>query len=275
MKIKPQYQWEYLKYEMRNFTIKFSKNKAQLKQDKLLTLENKLKQLEQNLNNEENKEQYSICQNEINDIYEEIGIGIKIRSRCDWYEFGEKSNKFFLNLEKSRAKQNTLRKLIYKGKEINHLSLINSEIFQFYEKLFQKNQNVNEISICNLLSDLSVPSLSEEQKNTCEGFLTETEIFDSLISFENNKSPGNDGFTKEFYITFWEDIKEIFLNSLQESKRIKELCTSQRQAIIKLLEKPNKDKRFVANWRPISLLNFDLKIISKALANRLKKCYQF
>ena len=91
---KPQYQWEYLKYEMQNFTIKFSKNKAQLKRDKLLTLENKLKQLEQNLNNEENKEQYSICQNEINDIYEEIGIGIKIRSRCNWYEFGEKSNKF-------------------------------------------------------------------------------------------------------------------------------------------------------------------------------------
>ena len=86
----------------------------------------------------------------------------------------------------------------------------------------------------------SLCPLSEEQKNTCEGFLTETEIFDSLISFENNKSPGNDGFTKEFYITFLEDIKEIFLNLLQESKRIKELCTSKIQAIIKLLEKSNK-----------------------------------
>ena len=71
---------------------------------------------------------------------------------------------------------------------------------------------------------------------------------------------------QEFYQTFWQDVKDIFFNSLQESKPLKYLCTSQREAIIKLLEKPNKDKRYIYNWRPISLLNLDQKIISKALA---------
>ena len=60
------------------------------------------------------------------------------------------------------------------------------------------------------------------------------------------------------------------MKSLCESKKLKQLCVSQRQAIIKLLEKPNKDKRYVANWRLISLLHFDLKIISKSLTTRLK-----
>ena len=86
-----------------------------------------------------------------------------------------------------------------------------------------------------------------------------------------NKSPDNDELTKEFYCTFWDDIKDTFMKSLKESKKLKYLCASQRQPIIKLLGKSNKDDRFISNWRPISLLNFDLKMISKSLATRVKK----
>ena len=72
-----------------------------MKREKVSFLEKKLKDLEQNLNNEEAKLQYNSFKDELNDIYEEISNGIKIRSRCNWYELGEKSNKYLLNLEKS------------------------------------------------------------------------------------------------------------------------------------------------------------------------------
>ena len=88
---------------------------------------------------------------------------------------------------------------------------------------------------------------------------------------ENDKSPGNDGLTKEFYVTFWDDIKATFISSLKQAKERKELSISQRQAIIKLIEKKDRDKRYIKNWRPISLLNVDIKILSKALAKRLKE----
>ena len=81
----------------------------------------------------------------------------------------------------------------------------------------------------------------------------------------SNKSPVNDGLSKKFYETFWEDIKDVFINSLKEAKIKVRLSISQRQAVIKLFEKKDRDKRFIKNWRPISLLNVDTKILSKAL----------
>ena len=79
-----------------------------------------------------------------------------------------------------------------------------------------EKQHINEDSICNFLNDLTVPSLTTEQSLSCEGNLTEKEIYNSLISFENNKSPGNDGLTKEFYCTFWDNTKDTFMKSLKE-----------------------------------------------------------
>ena len=62
-----------------------------------------------------------------------------------------------------------------------------------------------------------------------------------------------------------------FVDSVPEAKEKGILSTSQRQAIIKLIERKDRDKRFIQNRRHISLLNADLKIISKALSEKLRK----
>ena len=58
---------------------------------------------------------------------------------------------------------------------------------------------------------------------------------------KNDKSPGNDGLTKEFYTSFWDNIKATFISSLKQAKERKELRISQRQAIIKSIEKKDRD----------------------------------
>ena len=85
----------------------------------------------------------------------------------------------------------------------------------------------------------------------------------ALKNFSNNKLPGNHSLTKECYEAFWSELKEPFMNSISQTKISKKLITSQRQAVIKLIEKKDKDKGFIKIWRPILLLNVDYKIISK------------
>ena len=73
----------------------------------------------------------------------------------------------------------------------------------------------------------------------------------------NDKSPGNDGIKIEFYEFFW--IKNSLSHSAKKSVVSGQLSTSQKQAVIKLIKKKNRDKQLLKSWRPISLLNIDTK----------------
>ena len=76
---------------------------------------------------------------------------------------------------------------------------------------------------------------------------------------------------KNFNEIFWEEIKIPLCNNITKSYQNWKVSISQRQAVIKLIEKKDEDKKLVKNWRPISLLNIDTKLISEVLAERLKK----
>ena len=89
--------------------------------------------------------------------------------------------------------------------------------------------------------------------------------YKALSAFENNKTPGNDGISAEFYKVFWSEIGEVLVNSLNYYYRCGELSTTQKQAAITLIEKKGKDRRRIKYWRPISLVNVNVKIGSKAI----------
>ena len=136
--------------------------------------------------------------------------------------------------------------------------------------------SISEERIQIFLDKVSLPKLNENQTHKCEGAITEYEILKALTSMDKDKSPGNDGITKEFCIKFRDVVKEPLFASIEQSFIADELSTCQKQAIINLIEKKDGDKRLIKNWRrPISLLNVDMKLISKALASRLKSVISF
>ena len=97
------------------------------------------------------------------------------------------------------------------------------------------------------------------------------ECLQSPQSFKEKKSPGNDGLTVEFYKTFWGILGELLVESLNCAFDHGEVSNLQKQAIITLIEKKGKERRQISNWRPISLINLDTKIGSKAIPRRLQE----
>ena len=87
----------------------------------------------------------------------------------------------------------------------------------------------------------------------------------------NGKSPGPDGFPTEFYKFFWTDIGKYYIRSLNLAFEKGELSTTQKQGVITCLPKGNKPREFLKNWRPITLLNVDYKLVSACLAARMKR----
>ena len=117
--------------------------------------------------------------------------------------------------------------------------------------------------------------LTEDQKDLCEGNLTFKECAESLKFMINGKSPGSDGYTVDFYKFFWKDIGPFVFRSLFYGYNSGKFSEFQYQSVITCIPKEGKDRQYIGNWRPISLLNTDIKIASAALANRLRPVLPF
>ena len=136
------------------------------------------------------------------------------------------------------------------------------EIKVFFEEALKCHNGKSFTNVSNILNFVDLPCLTNEQKDFCETELGEKELLYALESMPNNKTPGNDGLSKQFYEAFWKELKDLLLKSFYHAKTYKKFSTSQRQVVIKLLEKKDRDKRFIMNWTPISLLNNNLNIFS-------------
>ena len=122
------------------------------------------------------------------------------------------------------------------------------------------------------LDQVQFPKLSDDSKAELDKPISRSEILASLKELKFNKTPGYDGLPVEFYVVFFNDIIDMLLNCYLYSHDHGFMSSSQRNGIITLLPKKDKDPLYVKNHRPISLLNTDYKIIAKVMANRLKVC---
>ena len=167
--------------------MKYTKHVAKEKRQQRTNLENQLKKLEGNFD-KDSLSKYNTFNQQSDEMYYHIAETTQIRSKCNWYEFRKTIRISF-----------AIKKLVADDKEITEQTHNLEHIREFYETLFKTREQKTETEKWKHFSVMLIFQNSLKIKQIFSKILTEKDLYNSLKSMQSDKSPGNDGFTTEFY----------------------------------------------------------------------------
>ena len=278
-----QLMWELIKMEVRAKSIKFTKQKRSKLNKREFDLQRKLQELDYIICNtnfdileQQIFDNYESAKEELKSIFKQKGKEAMFRSKVKWLEKGERPTKYFFNLEKNNYEKKLVREVKLDNGEVkSQRNDIEKELEKFYSDMYTSRVEVTEgveerRSFEFFIDSVDIPKLSDEDQQLLEKDLTLEELKEAVSSFSDNKTPGEDGFTKEFYETFFDLIWIDLIKSYNAAFQNGSLSVSQRRGTITLIPKQDENLSELSNWRPISLLNVDYKILTKVLSRRLQ-----
>ena len=261
--------WDFVKGEIKLFYINVCKFKKYLKYNLLNGLENRLRNLNEkaHVTGIPDMKQIDDVKEKIEKIRDEFAEGIKIRSREKELQSGEKISKYLINKQRGISAKKLLTCLKGDdGNDIISFPAIQSYVTNFYANLYKHEAGSVEYQekflgyVKSCLDDSDREELCKE--------VSKKEVLGVMKSFSKNRTPGIDGIPIEFYLENWNIIDNDFIEIVKYIIENRVLCKTQRRGIITIMPKDG-DKKLLKNWRPISLLCVDYKIISKLLARRM------
>jgi hypothetical protein len=200
--------------------------------------------------------------NRRNEILQKQGEKLAAVAKMKWYNEGEKSNKYFLNLLKRQTDRNEMTSLLINGVEVTNDSYIKNYVKNFYQELYNHNR-ATEIA-----NDLFEHMFTVEQADNdhIKSEITLAELWATLKPLKAT-TPGPDGISNLYLKKLWDIMGPLILDSWKYSMRRGELPPSHRNSILRLIPKAGKNIKELKNWRPITLSNCDHKLITKTYNN--------
>ncbi len=191
---------------------------------------------------------------------------LSIRAKTKWFDEGERSNKYFLNIIKKRSQQTLITKLVTNNSIHENQESIMKHITEFYKTLYDEKET--ETNFDDLLSEC--PALDDDDREGLDREITLEEL-ERVLKETGDSAPGPDGIPYKVYRKLWAQTGPFLLNAWKYSLQVNILPYDQRLSAITLLPKEGKDLDKIENWRPITLTNCDLKIFTKLISDRVSK----
>ena len=262
--------------QIRGETIKFSKKIARERNQQEIDLNKLVISLETEIDknkviNNDKITELEECKIRLEQIREEKLKGNQVRSRYQHTKDWEKPSKYFLNLEK----RNFLNKNINELKDENNNVINNPQTIlnmqqKFYSDLF-KTKCTNRDQHTRYDHFLkNIPKLSDNTKTNINRPLTLKELEIAIKSSKNNKAPGPDGYSNEFFKMFNQELKHWIFRVYQEAINRDYLNDLILEGTITCIPKAGKSRDSLKNWRPLTLLNSIYKFYSTIISNRIK-----
>jgi len=202
--------------------------------------------------------------NQRNVLLQAQGEKLANKAKTKWYNEGEGSNKYFLNLLKRQGSRNEMSELIIDGSIIKDPKLISQHVTDFYCKLYNhgRNTNIDDDFLAHMFS------VDEVVNDSINRDITIDELWQTLRPLRAT-TPGPDGMSNVYLKKLWDILGPLILDSWKYSIETGELAPSHKNSLLRLIPKAGKDPRELKNWRPITLSNCDHKLITKTYNTRL------
>ena len=265
--------WDWAKEVWRLVTVDYSREKAGARREYVRRLEEERKRLEWDVvygwAGDRERSELERVVGLLKEEEERKAEGHRVRARLPNFAEREPGVAYISKMEKSRSGRN----LIYALRDRQGMVQYGSEgvldvAYRFYTDLFTSEGTDPDVQ--DQLLDRLTKTLSRESREMCEGEMTVEELGEALRTLQNGKAPGEDGFPAEFWKFFWADLSSDFKGVAECAYESGRLPASMRGGVIRLLYKKG-DKLEVGNYRPVTLVGADYKIISRVIARRMSK----
>ncbi len=214
----PKILWETTKCFIRGEALSFATHLKATRRRKITELEGEIRTLESDLKqqfSEQNHSALSALKFELNNLLKVKAEFTIHRTRLTYYDQSERSSKLLAARLKQNESFSTISAIQTSSGQVTYdPGEINNTFAEFYSHLYMADPAPDLPALKLYLSELKLPSLTDNDAESLETPLTLLELKEALSSMQKGKSPGLDGLPPELFLELWDVIGPLLLNSL-------------------------------------------------------------